>query len=61
MGHTLYEPSDFTTEELDRRNALAVAVCEGGLGVCKVCGATEAELNNHPNCASYRTHRGKED
>lgn len=42
--HDLYTPADFTTEELDRLNSLAIAVVEGGLGVCKRCGKAEAEL-----------------
>lgn len=44
-GHTLYESSDFTDEEYARRNQLAVMVIDGGLGVCKNCGACERELD----------------
>lgn len=54
MGHELYGPEDFTPEELDRRNALATAVTEGGLRVCRRCGASEAELDDHPTCKRYR-------
>ncbi len=42
--HELYKPSDFTQEELDQRNNLAVAVCETGLAVCKRCGATTSRI-----------------
>ena len=46
MSHTLYNDADFTDEELERRNKLAIAVVEGGLSVCKVCGEYEAGLDN---------------
>ena len=42
--HELYRPSDFTQEELDLKNVLAVAVCETGLAVCKRCGATTSRI-----------------
>ena len=42
--HELYKLSDFTQEELDRRNNLAIAVCETGLAVCKRCGATTSRI-----------------
>ncbi len=57
IGHELYGPGDFTPEEMDRRNELAVAVCEGGLDVCKRCSAAGAELDEHEDCASYRRSR----
>lgn len=44
-GHQLYEAKDFTQEEFERRNQLAVMVIEGGLGVCKICGGAEIELD----------------
>ena len=44
-GHLLYTSADFTREEADQRNALYVHVVEGGLSVCKVCGAAEIELS----------------
>lgn len=42
--HELYVAKDFTNEEVDRGNALAKAVIDGGLSICKKCGAGEAEL-----------------
>lgn len=44
-GHVLYEASDFTDEEYDSRNTLAVLVIDGGLSVCKLCGAAESQLD----------------
>jgi len=43
-SHDLYEPSDFTQEEIERDNQLARLVIDGGLGICKKCGASEIEL-----------------
>lgn len=54
--HELYEPKDFTNEEYQRRNVLAVMVIDGGLGVCKRCGATEIELETWVTCQAYRAH-----
>jgi hypothetical protein len=57
MAHELYGPGDFTAEELlYSRNLLAVLVVDGGLSVCKRCGAAEAELDDHPTCEAYRAH-----
>lgn len=53
-NHVLYEPSDFTAEEIQRRNSLAIMVVEGGLGICSRCGASEAELEESPSCHAYR-------
>ena len=44
LSHTYFKPEDFTNEEADRRGALYVAVVEGGLNVCKICGRAESEL-----------------
>jgi hypothetical protein len=44
-GHVLYTASDFTKEEIERDNILAVQVIEHGLSICKVCGKAERELN----------------
>lgn len=56
-SHTLYQTSDFTTEEYERRNVLAVAVIDGDIAICKVCGRGEIELEEH--CATPR--KQKED
>ena len=45
MGHVLYTAADFTNEEIERGGALVNAVIDGGLGVCKKCGAAEIELD----------------
>jgi hypothetical protein len=52
--HELYKPSDFTHDEIARRNQLAILVCEGGLGICKRCGAGEVQLDDYPTCEEYR-------
>jgi len=52
-GHSLFNDSDFTEEELLRGNSLAVTVCEAALQVCRVCGAYESELTNP--CGSKRS------
>ncbi len=53
-SHTLYKSKDFTNEEYERRNRLAVAVIDGGLSVCKYCGAAEMEISTWKSCAAYR-------
>lgn len=52
--HVLYTPADFTAEEYDRRNALAVAVIDGDLSICWRCGASGIELETWPLCETYR-------
>lgn len=59
--HVLYTRADFNSEERQRRNALYVMVVEGGLGVCKRCGAAEIELEKWPTCAAYRARDKGED
>lgn len=54
-GHTLYKPADFTNEEHER-SSLARAVIDGGLGVCKQCGAGEIELDEFATCREYNDH-----
>jgi hypothetical protein len=51
-GHTLYTAKDFTGEEVER-SSLARMVVEGGLGICKKCGAGEADLDEFPTCREY--------
>lgn len=55
--HILYTPADFTGEEMDRRNALAVAVIESGLGICKRCGAAGIDLETWVACETFRAHQ----
>lgn len=56
-GHKLYAEKDFNQAERDSRNALYVVVVEGGLDVCKQCGAAESELDDFPACRYYDAHR----
>jgi len=42
-GHILYRPSDFTDEE--SLKSLGIAVIDGGLNVCMICGEYESGLN----------------
>ena len=51
-GHTLFTAADFTNEEWER-GGLARMVIDGGLGICKFCGAGEIELDNYPTCRDY--------
>lgn len=44
-GHILFTDSDFTEEEYERRNKLAVLVIDGGLSICKKCKRMESELS----------------
>jgi hypothetical protein len=60
MKHELYTPDDFTSEEYYRGNVLAIAVIDGGLGVCKSCGAAEVQLDDFPTCKEYRIHKKQE-
>ena len=53
-NHELYQPKDFTAEEYARGNRLAKMVIDGGLGICKKCGAAEAQLDDHPTCEEHR-------
>lgn len=46
QSHDFYEAKDFTSEEYDRRNQLAVMVIDGGLAVCKRCGELEGGLES---------------
>lgn len=52
--HALYKPSDFTDQEYYEGNGLAKMVIDGGLGICKNCGACEIELDQYPSCADFR-------
>ena len=52
-GHTFYTPEDFTQEEIDNNNRLARMVIDGGLYICKRCGAAEGELVEYVDCESY--------
>lgn len=52
--HELYEPKDFTNEEVER-NSLAKMVVIGGLGICKKCGAGESELDDWPTCTEFKS------
>ena len=38
LDHVLFKRKDFTQEEIDRKNELAVAILTIGLSVCKYCG-----------------------
>jgi hypothetical protein len=42
--HTVYTAADFTTDEINRRNVLAVAVIDGGHLICKQCGCSDRVL-----------------
>jgi len=53
-SHVFSTAADFTDEEIDRENVIAKLVIEGGLQICKRCGAAEIELDQYPTCAEYR-------
>jgi len=55
--HTLYKPSDFTDEEIERKNILAVMVIDENRLICKKCGKSDAELNG--KCISKSIERKK--
>jgi hypothetical protein len=57
MSHKLYTSDDFTEEEYYRRNVLAIAVIDGGLDVCKQCGAAGIQIFHFPTCEEYRAHK----
>lgn len=54
LPHELYQASDFNSDERQRRNRLYVMVVEGGLSICKRCGAGEADLATWPTCQAFR-------
>jgi late competence protein required for DNA uptake (superfamily II DNA/RNA helicase) len=60
MAHELYTSKDFTDEEYERRNQLATMVIDGGLAICKRCGAREIELDQYPTCADMEKHKREE-
>ena len=43
--HKLYESRDFTQKEYEEGSGFARLIIDGGLAVCKVCGAAEIELD----------------
>lgn len=43
-SHTLFKAEDFTAEEIERGNILAINVVEKGYSICKICGRGESEL-----------------
>lgn len=51
-SHTLFKAINFTKEEAARNNPVYVAVVVQGLDICKYCGRSEAELEEH--CATPR-------
>jgi hypothetical protein len=46
---TLFTPSDFTDEEIARKNDLAMAVIKDKLSICKYCGRMNDQLY-HDSC-----------
>ena len=48
MKHDLHRPGDHghTDYELEGH----CMICDGGLGICKVCGLAECELDETPEC-----------
>lgn len=52
--HTLYTKDDFTPEEAERGNVLYKYVVEQGLGICRVCSASESDLIKFETCDDYR-------
>ena len=51
--HILYEPKDFAQLQVDQSIVLARLVLDGGLSICKLCGAGEVELDDYPTCEEY--------
>ncbi|MEP1253737.1 MAG: hypothetical protein ABJI29_03205 [Alphaproteobacteria bacterium] len=58
-GHDLYTPADFTNEEMESSSTARLVVL-GGLGICKKCGAGEAQLDKHPTCESFKADKVRE-
>lgn len=56
--HTLYTTADFTAAECCpiEGTQLARMVVEGGLGVCKNCGACEVQLDEYKSCEDFNAH-----
>ena len=49
-NHELYNITDFTDDEIKRRNCLAIAVIEEGCLICKLCGKEGQEILDNPEC-----------
>ena len=52
------QPSDPHICAYDREVPGSCWLCDGGLGVCKVCGMAEIELDETPECPGRR-HAGR--
>ena len=52
--HILFTSKDFTSKEYSRGNIIAKSVIDGGLKICKCCGAAEVDLEKYPSCQSFR-------
>jgi hypothetical protein len=59
-SHRLFKKEDFTAEEIERRNILAIGVVEQALKSCKICGATGNELDTYPSCEEFRKSERRE-
>lgn len=57
-SHTLCQPGDFTNQEYFEDIGVARLVIDGGLGICKNCGAGESELEDYQTCDAYRGRKG---
>lgn len=51
--HVYYKPEDFNEREKNQGNVIYDLVVNGGLKICKMCGAGEAELDEYPTCEAY--------
>lgn len=57
MEHILLTNETCTCNKSSEQNC---PVCDGGLGVCAVCGAAECELLDMPECPGHKKWRGVE-
>lgn len=53
MPHEFYTSEDFTNEEYEFSNVIAKMVIDGGLQICKKCGAAEIELEQYETCEAF--------
>ena len=58
-AHNLLRPEDFTNEDYVEDRSVARLVVDGGLGICRRCGAGESQLDDFPNCEAFELHSNR--
>jgi hypothetical protein len=55
MAHELITPAACRADHWDADgHPVSCLTCDGGLGICRLCGAAEHELEVWPTCEAFR-------